>query len=119
MLEKISPRVLKAICNHLEPMTYTMNSYILRKREPLWNMLFITQGTALTYKPSSSSNNDNMGESTSLSSIDCIQTGNFYGDELLNWAFELESFAELSCPSRRELLFPRQSWKHILSMLPV
>jgi cyclic nucleotide gated channel len=101
MLEKMNERVLKAICNHLEPMTYTKNSYIIRDGEPLWSMLFITQGTALTYRTSSNSNVNNMGVITSDSSIcDCLQKGDFYGEELLNWAFTFASFSELPISTR-------------------
>ncbi|KAM1159484.1 hypothetical protein PS1_032833 [Malus domestica] len=38
---------------HLEPVNYGHGSYITREGEPLDMMLFITQGTVLTYKTSS------------------------------------------------------------------
>ncbi|RXI02242.1 hypothetical protein DVH24_026772 [Malus domestica] len=51
-LENKDRRVLDAIMRHLKPVNYADGSYIIREGEPLDRMLFITQGSVLTYKTS-------------------------------------------------------------------
>lgn len=81
----MSKRVLEAIAKHLEPMTYTKSCYIVREEEPLWNVLFITHGTALSYKTSTSGS----------SNIKWLEKDDFFGDELLDWAFVFASDFDL------------------------
>ncbi|PRQ19116.1 putative ion channel, cNMP-binding protein [Rosa chinensis] len=93
MFKYMKIRVLKAIVKHLELVTYTKNCYIIREGEPLWNVIFITQGTALSYK---TSNNVNIGGTVSNSSIiKCLKKDDFFGDELLDWAFVFASISDL------------------------
>nr|XP_004298177.2 PREDICTED: cyclic nucleotide-gated ion channel 1-like [Fragaria vesca subsp. vesca] len=90
MFKYMKIRVLKAIAKHLELVTYTKNCHIIREGEALWNVFFITQGTALSYK---TRNNANVGGTKSDSSI--IKKDDFFGDELLDWAFVFASISDL------------------------
>ncbi|CAL8171983.1 unnamed protein product [Prunus armeniaca] len=85
LLENTDEKALKAICNHLKPVTYGQDVYIIREGEPLRKMLFITRGTALTYKTFKGGTNV----------CKCLEKSDFYGEELLNWAFKSGTFSEL------------------------
>ncbi|BBH08280.1 cyclic nucleotide gated channel 1 [Prunus dulcis] len=84
LLERTDEKVLKAICQYLKPVTYSKDVYIIRDGEPLRKMLFITKGTALTYTIKGGTN-----------VCKCLEKSDFYGEELLNWAFKFGSFSEL------------------------
>ncbi|CAB4318633.1 unnamed protein product [Prunus armeniaca] len=85
MLKNKDEKMLQAICEHLKPVTYGEDIYIIREGEPLRKMLFITQGTALTYTTIKGGTNV----------CKCLEKSDFYGEELLNWAFKFGSFSEL------------------------
>lgn len=79
VLQSMDEQVLTAVCDgHLKPVIYSENSYIIREREPIDKMLFITQGVVRTYTTS----NDGSGFSRTV----CLEKGDFYGEELLKWA---------------------------------
>ncbi|PRQ57814.1 putative cAMP-dependent protein kinase regulatory subunit [Rosa chinensis] len=87
VFQTVNEKVLKAICQRLVPLTYTEDSYIVQEGKPLGKMLLFIQGTAVTYSH---------GETSSDSSSNkCLEKGDFYGDELLNWAFKSPSFSDL------------------------
>ncbi|CAB4318635.1 unnamed protein product [Prunus armeniaca] len=90
MLENMNENVLKAICEHLQLVKYSEDKYIFREGEPLDKMLFITQGTAWSYPTNASGS----------SAIKCLVKGDFYGEELLNWASKLSSFSEFPNSTR-------------------
>ncbi|XP_008242336.2 PREDICTED: cyclic nucleotide-gated ion channel 1-like [Prunus mume] len=90
MLENMNIHVLKEICEHLKLVKYSEDNYIVREGEPLDKMLFITQGTAWSYPTSA----------TGSSAIKCLVKGDFYGEELLNWASKLNSFSEFPTSTR-------------------
>ncbi|CAB4288275.1 unnamed protein product [Prunus armeniaca] len=92
MLENMNENVLKAICEHLQLVKYSEDKYIFREGEPLDKMLFITQGTAWSYPTNASG--------SSASAIKCLVKGDFYGEELLNWASKLSSFSEFPNSTR-------------------
>ncbi|XP_021807148.1 cyclic nucleotide-gated ion channel 1-like [Prunus avium] len=85
LLESTDDKVLQAICQYLKPVTYGEDVYIIREGEPLRKMLFITGGTALTYTPIKGGTNV----------CKCLEKSDFYGEELLNWAFKSCVFSEL------------------------
>ncbi|XP_034225705.1 cyclic nucleotide-gated ion channel 1-like [Prunus dulcis] len=85
MLKSIDEKMLQAISEHLKPVIYGEDIYIIREGEPLRKMLFITQGTALTYTTIKGGTNV----------CKCLEKSDFYGEELLNWAFKFGSFSEL------------------------
>ncbi|KAL6274499.1 hypothetical protein ACE6H2_025191 [Prunus campanulata] len=85
LLESTDEKVLKAICQYLKPVTYGEDVYIIREGEPLRKMFFITRGTALTYTTIKGGTNV----------CKCLEKSDFYGEELLNWAFKSCIFSEL------------------------
>lgn len=89
----MSRRVLEAIAKHLEPVTYTKSCYIVREEEPLWNVLFITHGTALSYKTRTFANSSGCTSGSSI--IKWLEKDDFFGDELLDWAFVFASRSDL------------------------
>ncbi|KAM1047173.1 hypothetical protein ACFX2I_026537 [Malus domestica] len=86
ILGRIRETGLKAISEHLKPNMYTRDEYIIRKGEPLRKMLFIWQGTALSYTATK-------GATTSV--CKCLEKNDFYGEELVIWALKSASFSEL------------------------
>jgi len=76
-LQGESDQVLQLICDNLKPVKYDQHSYIVREGEPLDAMLFITQGIIWNFTT-------NNGERRTW----CIEKGNFYGEELLQWGLD-------------------------------
>jgi hypothetical protein len=72
-------------------MNYSENSYIFQEGEPLNMMIFITQGSLWCFK----TNNGENGEGTA-SNPQCIEKGDFYGEELLKWVVNYSPSLELS-----------------------
>lgn len=85
ILGSIDEKVLKAISEHLKPVIYAEDEYIIREGEPLRKILFIRQGTALTYTTSKSG----------TSVCRCLEKNDLYGEELVVWALQSASFSEL------------------------
>lgn len=96
MLENINEKVLKAICQHLMPVTYTEDSYIVQEGKPIGKILLITQGIAVTYA--------NGRTSSGSSGNKWLKKGDFYGEELLNWAFKSPSFPDLPISNRNVIV---------------
>ena len=71
--------LLQLICEFLKPLYYNEDNYIIREGEPLNVMLFITQGNVWCFK--TSNGEDSEGPQ-------CIEKGEFYGEELLHWGFK-------------------------------
>ncbi|KAK9914437.1 hypothetical protein M0R45_038218 [Rubus argutus] len=76
MFQNMDKRLLDAICDHLKPVLYIEHSFILRKGDPLDEMLFITRGKLLTYT------------TEGRARADCLSKGDFYGQELLDWVLK-------------------------------
>ena len=74
---------------HLEPVNYVDGSCIIREGAPLDKMLFITQGSVLTYKTSG------IGGGSGSSSIIRPAKRDFYGEEMIGWAATSTSFSDL------------------------
>ncbi|KAL6206310.1 hypothetical protein ACLB2K_023558 [Fragaria x ananassa] len=77
MLRKLHEYALEIICNHLEPVVYMMNSYVVRAGKPLGFMIFILEGKVIITSSS---------EITELSDENVIERGCYYGEQLLSWA---------------------------------
>lgn len=93
MLQNMDEQVLREMCKHLKQVRYVEDNCIIQEGEPLRKMLFITQGTALSY---TTRTNTNLGGSTRNSSlIKSLQKDDFYGAELLYWAFNFASFSDI------------------------
>ncbi|XP_061994626.1 cyclic nucleotide-gated ion channel 1-like isoform X2 [Rosa rugosa] len=97
MLENLNEKMLKVICEHLKPVIYIEDNYIIEEGKPLGMILFITQGIAWTYAVS-----NNVGAETSCgsSSNKWLNRGDYYGEELLQWAFKCPSYCDLPISTR-------------------
>ncbi|XP_041011469.1 cyclic nucleotide-gated ion channel 1-like [Juglans microcarpa x Juglans regia] len=80
MLQTSEKHMLQSICDSLKPVYYNERTYIVREGEPLDTMLFVTQGIIWNFTTS------RRVDGTFLSG-ECIERGNFYGEELLAWGF--------------------------------
>lgn len=83
-------KVLKMICDYLKPVMYAEGTMVFHMGDPLDKMLFITEGTILTYKTTSTDShvaaeNAKIGPSSNPSSGTHAK-GDFYGEQLLHWA---------------------------------
>ncbi|KAM2811965.1 hypothetical protein COP1_044541 [Malus domestica] len=85
IIGSIDKKGLKAISEHLKPVIYNEDVYIIREGKPLRKMMFIWQGTTLTYTTSKGATNV----------CKCLEKNDFYGEELVNWALKSASFSEL------------------------
>lgn len=92
MLENINDNILRNICAHLKPVTYTEDSFIVQEGKPQGKMFFIVQGSAYTY---TTRNINNVGKGN-----EWLKRGDFYGKELLTWAFESPSSSDLPISTR-------------------
>nr|XP_028962050.1 cyclic nucleotide-gated ion channel 1-like [Malus domestica]XP_028962051.1 cyclic nucleotide-gated ion channel 1-like [Malus domestica] len=94
ILKDTNQRVLELMCDYLKPVTYSFNSFVFRIGDPLDCMLFIIEGTMWTYTSSDS----HAGQGISSMAIKPLRKGDFYGEELLDWASD--SFTELPVSSK-------------------
>ena len=74
--------MLRTMCHSLKPMFHSEHSYIIRERDPIDAIFFITDGTAWTYTNTTSNNN---GEGTVLTQAERLVEGEYFGEELLEW----------------------------------
>nr|XP_011470495.1 PREDICTED: cyclic nucleotide-gated ion channel 1-like [Fragaria vesca subsp. vesca] len=89
--------MLKMICEHLKPVIYTEDNYIVQDGKPLGMMFFITQGLTWSY----TTEHINGGRTSfDSSSNEWLKKGDFYGEVLLNWAFKSPSFSALPISTR-------------------
>ncbi|XP_061998576.1 cyclic nucleotide-gated ion channel 1-like isoform X1 [Rosa rugosa] len=92
MLQTMDVKMLKEICEHLQPVHYPEDICIIGQGERLYKMIFITNGTVQTYKTN--------GEGGRIGSK-FLEKGDFYGSkELLNWASKFSSFDDLPISTR-------------------
>ncbi|KAM1183938.1 hypothetical protein ACFX19_002229 [Malus domestica] len=94
MLKDMDEKVLRLMCDYLKPRTYIENSFVFRKGDPLDCMLFIIEGTMWTYASSDSQ----AGKGISSMATKPLGKGQFYGEELLDWASD--NFTELPVSSK-------------------
>lgn len=90
MLKNIDEKVLTAICEDLKPVIYQDSSFAFRMGEPVDRMLFITDGLIWTYQKTNSGGSTSQDGSAKNGSEN-LAKGDFYGDELLSWAYKLIS----------------------------
>ncbi|TQE04671.1 hypothetical protein C1H46_009754 [Malus baccata] len=93
MLKEMDEEVLTMMCNYLKPATYVENSFVFRMGDPLDCMLLIIEGTMWTYESSDS----HAGQGISSMAIKPLRKGDFYGEELLDWASD---FTEVPVSSK-------------------
>ncbi|CAN6569632.1 unnamed protein product [Malus baccata var. baccata] len=94
-LKDMNEKVLTLMCDYLKPVTYIENSFVFRMGDPLDCMLFIVEGTMWTY---ASSDHSQAGSRTLSMDIEPLGKGQFYGEELLDWASD--TFTELPVSSK-------------------
>ncbi|XP_024157854.1 cyclic nucleotide-gated ion channel 1 isoform X2 [Rosa chinensis] len=87
MLQKMHEYVLEIICNHLEPVVYKKNSYVVRAGEPLGIMILILRGRIIfTDTTSSKAIATSSSEITETCDENVIEIESYYGEQLLRWA---------------------------------
>ncbi|BFG32423.1 hypothetical protein CerSpe_186970 [Prunus speciosa] len=79
---------LKEICEYFKPVIYPKDNFIIREGEPLEMILLVTQGIVRTYTTST-------GVKNKPSTPKSIKKGDFYGEELINWASKYPPPTEL------------------------
>lgn len=88
-LQNMEEKVFEHLINYLKPVVYNENSYIIREGEPLDLMLFITQGIVWIFPISRG------GGTTGSKTTNCLQKGDFFGEELLNWTLKFTSLNDI------------------------
>lgn len=92
--------LLKAICEHLMPVTYTEDSYMAQLGKPLGKMLLITQGIAVTHS-------DVGASSSGCSGNEWLKKGDFLGEGLLSWASNSPSSPDLPISNRKVIVLKK------------
>lgn len=92
IFEKMDEQLLDAMCDRLKPVLYTEESYIVREGDPVDEMLFIMRGRLLTMTTN--------GGRTGFFNSEYLKAGDFCGEELLTWALDPHSSANLPISTR-------------------
>ncbi|KAI3715023.1 hypothetical protein L6452_21988 [Arctium lappa] len=92
LFEKMDERLLDAICERLKPCLYTYNSYIVREGDPVDEMLFIIRGRLESVTTD--------GGRSGFFNRSLLKEGDFCGEELLTWALDPKSGANLPSSTR-------------------
>ncbi|XP_024961022.1 probable cyclic nucleotide-gated ion channel 5 isoform X3 [Cynara cardunculus var. scolymus] len=92
LFENMDERLLDAICERLKPCLYTNNTYIVREGDPVDEMLFIIRGRL------ESATTD--GGRSGFFNSGFLKEGDFCGEELLTWALDPKSGANLPSSTR-------------------
>ncbi|KAI3862120.1 hypothetical protein MKW92_020600 [Papaver armeniacum] len=92
MFEKMDEQLLDAMCERLKPVLYTEESYIVREGDPVDEMLFIMRGKLLTVTTN--------GGRTGFFNSEQLKAGDFCGEELLTWALDPQTTANLPISTR-------------------
>ncbi|CAK8567551.1 unnamed protein product [Lathyrus sativus] len=92
IFEKMDEQLLDAVCDCLKPVLYTKESCIVREGDPVDEMLFIMRGKLLTVTTN--------GGRTGFFNSEYLKAGDFCGEELLTWALDPRSSANLPISTR-------------------
>lgn len=92
LFENMDERLLDAICERLKPSLYTENTYIVREGDPVDEMLFIIRGRLESVTTD--------GGRTGFFNRSLLKEGDFCGEELLTWALDPKSAANLPSSTR-------------------
>ncbi|KAM3694010.1 hypothetical protein ACJW31_07G028200 [Castanea mollissima] len=82
-------QLLRKICDTLKPTFYNEHCYIVREGDPIDAVFFIADGIVWT----STSNN---GEGSSSRRAERLESGQYFGEELLEWVLKPTSGRDLS-----------------------
>nr|XP_043618910.1 probable cyclic nucleotide-gated ion channel 5 [Erigeron canadensis] len=92
LFENLDERLLDAICERLKPCLYTDSSYIVREGDPVDEMLFIIRGRLESITTD--------GGRSGFFNRSLLKEGDFCGEELLTWALDPKSGANLPSSTR-------------------
>ncbi|XP_024967208.1 probable cyclic nucleotide-gated ion channel 6 isoform X2 [Cynara cardunculus var. scolymus] len=92
LFENMDERLLDAICERLKPCLYTDSSYIVREGDPVDEMLFIIRGRLESVTTN--------GGRSGFFNRSLLKEGDFCGEELLTWALDPKSGANLPSSTR-------------------
>lgn len=92
LFENMDERLLDAICERLKPCLYTENTYIVREGDPVDEMLFIIRGRLESVTTD--------GGRSGFFNRSLLKEGDFCGEELLTWALDPKSGANLPSSTR-------------------
>nr|XP_043624656.1 probable cyclic nucleotide-gated ion channel 5 [Erigeron canadensis] len=92
LFENMDERLLDAICERLKPCLYTDHTYIVREGDPVDEMLFIIRGRLESVTTD--------GGRTGFFNRSLLKEGDFCGEELLTWALDPKSGANLPSSTR-------------------
>ncbi|KAK9910203.1 hypothetical protein M0R45_034174 [Rubus argutus] len=92
MFEKMDDRLMDALCDHLKPVLFTDNTFIIREGDPVDQMIFIMRGNLATMTTN--------GGRTGFFNCADLKAGDFCGEELLTWALDPKSSSNLPISTR-------------------
>ncbi|KAK1324660.1 putative cyclic nucleotide-gated ion channel 6 [Acorus calamus] len=92
LFENMDERLLDAICERLKPSLYTENTFIVREGDPVDEMLFIIRGRLESVTTD--------GGRSGFFNRSLLKEGDFCGEELLTWALDPKSGANLPSSTR-------------------
>jgi cyclic nucleotide gated channel, plant len=85
-------QLLDAMCDRLKPVLYTEGSCVVRKGDPVNEMLFIMRGNLMSMTTN--------GGRTGFFNSDVLRDGAFCGEEVLTWAIDPTSTSSLPSSTR-------------------
>ncbi|XP_038700364.1 probable cyclic nucleotide-gated ion channel 5 isoform X2 [Tripterygium wilfordii] len=92
LFENMDERLLDAICERLKPCLFTESTYIVREGDPVDEMLFIIRGRLESVTTD--------GGRSGFFNRSMLKEGDFCGEELLTWALDPKSGANLPSSTR-------------------
>ncbi|CAK7338191.1 unnamed protein product [Dovyalis caffra] len=92
LFENMDERLLDAICERLKPCLFTESTYIVREGDPVDEMLFIIRGRLESVTTD--------GGRSGFFNHSLLKEGDFCGEELLTWALDPKSGANLPSSTR-------------------
>ncbi|KAK7848018.1 probable cyclic nucleotide-gated ion channel 6 [Quercus suber] len=92
LFDNMDERLLDAICERLKPCLFTESTYIVREGDPVDQMLFIIRGRLESVTTD--------GGRSGFFNRSFLKEGDFCGEELLTWALDPKSGANLPSSTR-------------------
>ncbi|GLU01346.1 hypothetical protein SLE2022_186580 [Rubroshorea leprosula] len=92
LFENMDERLLDAICERLKPCLFTEKTYIVREGDPVDEMLFIIRGRLESVTTD--------GGRSGFFNRSWLKEGDFCGEELLTWALDPKTGANLPSSTR-------------------
>ncbi|KAH9677266.1 cyclic nucleotide-gated ion channel 1 [Citrus sinensis] len=88
---KLNEVTLDALCDCVKPTFFTEHTHLIREGDPIDEMIFLVQGKLRTYtfkdiQSGSTSSDHKRYDGKNTRKEDLLQDGDFYGEELIDWA---------------------------------